>query len=230
MARTRIRDWPEKERPRERLEAEGPSSLSDAHLLAILLRTGGGGRSAVDLGIELLGRFGSLRDLDQAAMTELCSLSGVGRAKAAQLKAALELGKRLFQETGLAGPVFSSGGAVHAYFLPKLRSLRKETFWCAMLDAKNRLIREHRVSEGSLTSTIVHPRDAFREAVRESAAAVIFVHNHPSGDPAPSRDDLAVTERLAQAGEAIGIPVLDHVIVAEGGFASMLERGLLRRR
>lgn len=225
MAYKSIKDWPEDERPRERLLRHGPEGMSDAQLIAIILRTGGGGRSALDLAMELLDTFDGIQNIGQASLTELCSLKGVGKAKAAQLRAALTLGKRLMKDPPGKGPAFSTGQDVYAYFYPKFRDLRKEVFHCVMLDVKNRLIRESRISEGSLTASIIHPREAFRDAIRESAASVIFVHNHPSGDPNPSREDIIITGKLAAAGDTVGIKVLDHVIVGEGSFVSMLEMG-----
>ncbi len=230
MAYKSIKHWPEAERPRERLLARGPEAMSDAQLVAIVLRTGGGGRSALDIAMELLDTFGTMRDLERASVSEFCSLKGMGTAKAAQLKAALELGRRLFREPPVKGPGFSTGQDVYSYFHPLLRNLDKEVFHCAMLDVKNRLIRDSRISEGTLTSSLVHPREAFRDAIRESAASVIFVHNHPSGDPSPSREDILLTERLKAAGETVGIRVLDHIIVGDGSYASMLEKGYLKNK
>jgi DNA repair protein RadC len=230
MTHRSIKDWPEEERPRERLLAHGPESMSDGQLLAIILRTGGNGKSAMDTAIELIGTLGGLKQIEEATLAEICAVRGVGRAKAAQLKAALELGKRLVREPRSRRPSFSTGGEVYSHFHPVFRNLRKEVFYCLLLDVKNRLIREHRVSEGTLTSALIHPREAFREAIRESAAAVIFVHNHPSGDPSPSREDIAITGKLEDAGEAVGIRVLDHVIIGDGEYASMLEKGYLRGR
>jgi DNA repair protein RadC len=230
MAYKSIKHWPEAERPRERLLARGPEAMSDAQLVAIVLRTGGGGRSALDVAMELLDTFGTMRDLERASVSEFCSLKGMGTAKAAQLKAALELGRRLFREPPVKGPAFSTGQDVYSYFHPLLRNLDKEVFHCAMLDVKNRLIRDSRISEGTLTSSLVHPREAFRDAIRESAASVIFVHNHPSGDPSPSREDILLTERLKAAGETVGIRVLDHIIVGDGSYASMLEKGYLKNK
>lgn len=227
MAYKSIKDWPEDERPRERLLRHGPASMSDAQLIAIILRTGGCGRSAIDLGMELLDTFRDLKNIEQASLSEICRLKGLGKAKAAQLKASLELGKRMLKGPALKGPVFSSGKDVYSYYYPKFQNLRKEVFYCAMLDVKNRLVNEFRVSEGSLTSSIVHPREAFRNAIKESAASVIFVHNHPSGDPSPSRDDVSITERLASAGETVGIKVLDHIIIGDGTYTSMMEKGYL---
>ncbi|MHB8880349.1 MAG: RadC family protein [Thermodesulfovibrionales bacterium] len=223
-----IKDWPEDERPRERLLKHGHEQMSDAHLLAIILRTGGSGRSAVDIALELLGTFGSLRKLEHAPLKDICSIKGLGKAKAAQIKAALELGRRGCKEQVPKGPCFSNGKDVFDYFHPRLTGLRKEVFCCALLDVKNRLMQEVRVSEGTLTASLIHPREAFLCAVKESAASVIFVHNHPSGDPSPSRDDIAITGRLREAGEMIGIKVLDHIIIGDGQYASMLEQGHLQ--
>ena len=227
MADTKIKDWPENERPRERLIKYGAESLSDAQLLAIILRTGGGGRGVLSLSMELIDKFKGFRNMDCASIAALSSEKGLGKAKIAQIKAAFELGKRLMREPSDGKPVFSSSRFVYSYFSPLFKNVKKEMLFCALLDAKNRLMREVRVSEGTLTNSPMHPREAFREAIRESAASVIFVHNHPSGDPEPSRDDLAVTERLRDTGRIIGIVVLDHLIIGDGRFVSLKEKGLL---
>lgn len=223
----KIKDWPENERPRERLLKYGSESLSDAQLLAIILRTGSGGKGVMSLAIQLLDKYNGLRDIDSASANDLKSVSGLGTAKVAQIKAAFELGKRLMSDSIGNMPVFSSSQSVYSYFAPRFKNLKKETFFCALLDAKNRLIRESRVSEGTLTNSPVHSREAFREAVRESANAVIFIHNHPSGDPAPSKDDITVTEKLRNAGDVIGITVLDHLIIGDGSYSSLKEKGIL---
>ncbi|MFO0753096.1 MAG: DNA repair protein RadC [Thermodesulfovibrionales bacterium] len=225
--RNKIKHWPESERPRERLLKHGAESLSDAHLLAILLRTGSGEGGVLSLALSLLERFHMLRSIDAASLAELRALKGLGTAKIAQLKAAFELGKRLMSESSEGKPSFSSSHALYTYFAPRFKNLKKEYFIGVLLDAKNRLLRECKISEGTLTNSLIHPREAFKEAVKESAASVIFVHNHPSGDPAPSRDDLAVTERLKGAGEIMGIPLLDHVIIGDGRYVSLKERGIL---
>jgi DNA repair protein RadC len=227
MSEQKIKDWPENERPRERLIRYGAESLSDAQLLAIILRTGNGGKGVLNLAIELLDKFKGLRNIDAASIAELHSLKGLGTAKIAQIKAAFELGKRLMGEFISSNPVFSSSHAVYSYFAPRLKNLKKEIFLCALLDAKNRFMQEVKVSEGTLTNSPIHPREAFKEAVRESAASVIFVHNHPSGDPTPSRDDIVITERLKNAGEIMGISVLDHVIIGDGKYISLKEKGIL---
>jgi len=228
MAYKSIKDWPEEERPRERLLRHGPGSMSDAQLLAILLRTGGQGKSAMDMAIELIDKFGGIRNMEQASPAEYCSVKGLGEAKTAQLKAALELGRRLLRDSGSKGPVFSSGQDVYSYFYPKFAGLKKEVFHCAMLDVKNRVVRDAKISEGTLTSSLIHPREAFRDAIKESAASVIFAHNHPSGDPSPSRDDILITAKLETAGETVGIRVLDHIIIGEGQYVSMREKGYLK--
>lgn len=228
MAYKSIKDWPEEERPRERLLRHGAGGMSEAQLLAIILRTGGQGKSAMDMAIELIVKFGGLKNMAQASIAEYCSVKGLGKAKAAQIKAALELGRRLLGDAGGKGPIFSSGQDVYSYFYPRFSGLKKEVFHCALLDVKNRLIRDARISEGTLTSSLIHPRESFREAIRESAASVIFVHNHPSGDPSPSRDDILITGRLESAGETVGIRVLDHIIIGDGQYASMREKGYLK--
>ena len=223
---TSVKDWPEDERPRERLVMHGPGALSDAQLLAIIIRNGRAGRSAVDLGRELLERFGSLAGIEQAGIKEICEVPGIGRAKAAEIKAAIELGRR-YQKPTLAGASFCSSGDVAAYYRPRMKDLKKEMFRCALLDTKNKIIREEVVSVGSLSASIVHPRDTFKAAVRESAATVIFIHNHPSGDIKPSQEDILLTRRLVQAGEVIGIQVLDHIIIGDAGHFSFRDNGML---
>jgi DNA repair protein RadC len=223
-----IKDWPEGERPRERLLSHGVSNLTNAQLLAIILRTGGGGKSALDLAMEILDSFKELKNIESASLNEFISIKGMGKAKFTQLKAAFELGRRLNEEPNKKGPIFSSGSDVYTYFSPRFKNLKKEVFWCAMLDAKNRIIHDCRISEGTLTNSLIHPREAFREAIKESAASVIFVHNHPSGDPSPSKEDILITERLVSAGAIIGIKVLDHVILGYDKYTSMMEKGYIK--
>src|SRR5256885_4779133 len=203
-----IAQWPETERPRERLLTQGAQALTNAQLLAILLRVGRHGSSAVQVGMDILDRLGDVAGLAQCGIEELCAVPGVGEAKAAQLKAALELGKR-----ALAGPLtkrtkITSSRDLFTHYHPTLRDLRHEVFRVILLDAKHAIMRDATVSEGSLTLSIVHPREVFTLAVRESAAAVIFLHNHPSGDPTPSRKDRVLTARLESAGGGLGIPGL----------------------
>jgi DNA repair protein RadC len=227
MPEKKVKDWPVQERPRERLLRHGAENLSDAQLLAILLRTGSGGEGVLALAVSLLDRFGTLRDLAGAPLSDLRRVKGLGTAKIAQLKAAFELGKRFMGESSEANPMLSSSHAVFLYFAPRFKNVKKEIFFGVLLDTKNRLIKDVRISEGTLTNSVIHPREAFVEAVRESAASVVFVHNHPSGDPEPSRDDLAVTERLRASGDMLGIKVLDHRIIGDGRCVSLKERGYL---
>jgi DNA repair protein RadC len=226
MAEQKIKDWPENERPTERLIKYGAESLSDAQLLAIILRTGGK-KGVLGLSLSLLDTFKNLRNIDSASIAELSSIKGIGKAKIAQIKAALELGKRLMAETSELQPSFSSSLTVYSYFAPRFKNIKKEQFFSLLLDAKNKLIKEHKISEGSLERATVHPREAFKEAIRESASSIIFIHNHPSGDPSPSGDDLSLTERLKSAGDILGIRVLDHIIVGDGRYISMKEKGFL---
>jgi DNA repair protein RadC len=223
-----IKNWPEGERPRERLLKHGAHNLSEAQLLAIILRTGGGGKSAIDLAIEILNSFENLKNIENASLNEFASFKGMGNAKVAQLKAAFELGRRLLEEPHEKGPIFSSGHDVYLYYQQRLKNLKKEVFRCAMLDAKNRIVRDCRISEGTLTHSLIHPREAFRDAIKEAAASVIFIHNHPSGDPNPSREDILITERLVDVGELIGIKVLDHVIIGDDKYTSMMEKGFIK--
>lgn len=221
-----VKDWPAGERPRERLMTHGASVLSEAQLLAIMIRNGRSGKSAVDLGRELLDTFGSLAGVEAASIKEICRVKGIGPAKAVQIKAAIELGRR-YQKPSLAGASFCSSLDVVDYYRPRMKDLKQEMFRCALLDTKNRIIREEVVSIGSLSASLVHPRETFKAAIRESAAAVIFTHNHPSGDVRPSQEDILLTKRLVQAGEVIGIRVLDHIIIADGGHFSFKDQGLM---
>jgi DNA repair protein RadC len=209
---------------------KGAASLSDAELLALIIRTGdtATGKSAIDLGRELISLFGSsLRELGSADMTEITAIKGMGLAKAAGVKAAFTLASR-FQGRRLENlDRFTSPRQVFDYFHYELRDCRREYFLVLLLDGKNRIIRRVQVSEGSLNQSIVHPREVFSQAVKESAAAVILVHNHPTGDPTPSQEDIAITRRLKEAGEIMGIRVLDHIIIGDGEYLSFVERGVL---
>lgn len=227
-ARNGIKAWPAGERPREKLAARGPGALTPAELLAILLRTGDGTRkqTALDLARRLWAEYGeSWEALAQASAAELARCPGLGPAKAATVAAALELGRRLGSRPLTPAEPFRSSQEVFAHYGPRLADAKRENFFCLLLDARNRWLREDRVSEGSLTSSLVHPREAFRTAVREAASAVIFAHNHPSGDPSPSREDVDLTRRLWEAGNVLGIRVLDHVIVGRDRYYSFADDG-----
>ncbi len=218
--------WPETERPRERLLALGPGVLSDGEALAVIFGTGhAGAGSALVIARALLRTFGDLRGVLSASISELAAQPGVGRARAARIVAIGEVARRVESDRLDAGTFLSSATAVHAHFGPLLADEKRESFYIVLLNGKNRVLAKIRISQGSLCASIVHPREAFRFAVREAAAAVIFVHNHPSGDPTPSEEDRRITERLRRAGELMGIPVLDHVVVGRGGYWSFADNG-----
>lgn len=224
-----IKQWPEDERPREKLLKRGSEALTDAELLALILRTGDAmsGKSALDLGRELLVEFGSLRSLAGATPAEICRIKGTGPAKAACVKAALALAGRFGARRLESNERYTSPQQVFEHYHYSYRDRRKEYFLALLLDGKNRIIKEVQVSEGSLNQSIVHPREVFTLAVRESAAAIILVHNHPTGDPSPSREDLEVTRRLREAGDLMGIKVLDHIIIGDESFLSFVAEGLM---
>jgi len=230
MEHKSIKEWPEDERPRERLLKWGADGLSTAELIAIIIKTGGKDKSALELAREALMRFSTLKEIEDAAVAEFDNIKGIGSAKIAQIKAAFELGRRLLQSdknTGPMPPVFRNSREVYEYFRTRFYGLKKERFLCAMLDAKNRVFRETIISEGTLTSSLVHPREVFREAIKEAAASVLFVHNHPSGDPNPSRDDIDITRRLVETGRVIGINVIDHIVISDAAYLSLMEKGYL---
>ncbi len=223
-----IRELPLGERPRERLKALGAQSLNSAELLAILLGAGTAQASALRVGEEMLARAeGSLRRLAMQPVAALTVQVGVGMARAVAVHAALELGRRLAEEGRDAGAPMRSPRDVFEAFSPRLRDLPVEEFHVAVLDAQHRLERDITVTRGILNSSLVHPREVFREAIAERAAAIVLVHNHPSGDPTPSTDDRLVTDQLVAAGRLLDIPVHDHVIVGRGRYVSFAEAGLL---
>lgn len=229
----RIKDWPEDERPRERLQQHGESSLSDAQLLAIVLRTGdhASGATAIDLARRLLTAFQEdLETMSSASVHELCQVPGIGPAKACEIKAAFELGRRRLARLGGGLVQFRSSRDVAAYYMPLLAGQKREQFQVVLLDQKNRIIKDIMISQGSLTASVVHPREVFNAAIRDAAAAIICVHNHPSGDPQPSREDRVLTTRLYEAGRLLGIQVLDHIIVGRDTYMSFADEGLLDAR
>jgi len=215
------------ERPRERLAREGPESLALVELLALLLRTGTRGGGSLALAESLLARFGTLDALARAGGAELESVPGVGPAKIASLRAAFELGARLARTPLVPGEKLSSPEQVAAHFAARMRRYRQEVFVVLLLDSRHRLIGEVEVSRGSLNQSLVHPREVFAPALRESAAAILVLHNHPSGDPEPSREDYDVTSRLVRAGEILGIRVVDHLVIGAEAFTSFARVGKL---
>jgi len=220
-----IKNWPEDDRPREKLLSRGAGVLSDAELLAILLRTGQKGASALDHGRALMEQFGDFRQLASAGVGDLCTVKGLGPAKAAQILAALEIARRYGERSFRVGEPFRGSSDVYAHFRERLAAEKREHFYAVLLDNKHRKIKDVSVSQGSLTASIVHPRDVFAPVVRESAAAVIFVHNHPSGDPTPSKEDIEITRRLREVGDIMGVRVLDHIVVGDGRYVSFVDDG-----
>ena len=223
-----IMELPSTERPRERLKSHGARALSSPELLAILLGSGSEKHSAMSLGHEILASArGSLRRLSAQPVAALTALDGVGTARAVAIHAALELGRRMAAEEREDGIPVRGPRDVHQIFGPRLQDLPVEEFHVAVLDSQHRLERDVTVTRGLLNSSLVHPREVFREAIAENAAAIILVHNHPSGDPTPSPDDRITTEQLVQAGRVLDIPVQDHIIIGRGRYLSFAEAGLL---
>jgi len=224
-----IKDMPLEDRPRERLIQGGEDQLSNAELLGIIIRDGRRDATAVDLGARLLSMYGGFSKLAGKSVAELSEIKGIGPAKASQIKAALTIGRRMQREIAAPdGMQFTSSGAVYEFCSPFMIGLKKEVFKVMLLDTKHRLLREELVSEGSLSASVVHPREAFKPAIRESAHAVIFVHNHPSGDPTPSKDDVAITMQMRKAGEVLNIKMLDHIIIGDGRYYSFADEGHLK--
>jgi DNA repair protein RadC len=218
---------PESDRPRERLYAHGPAALADAELLALQLGSGMSGHTSLDVAREMLAGYGSLAELSSREAVELAAASGVGPAKAARLVAAFELGRRVRARTPGRRTVLSGPAEVYAAFAPLMEDLKHEVFRVALLDAQNGLIRDRIVSEGTLSASLVHPREVFKPAILESAASVILLHNHPSGDPAPSREDVRLTRQLVECARLLDLRVHDHVIIGRGAFVSLAEQGVV---
>jgi DNA repair protein RadC len=223
----KITQWPKNERPRERLLQHGPQHLTEAELLGILLGKGTKKKTAIDLARELLDRYESLENLFSRSPSELMKIKGIGSAKAATLLAAFQLVRRLQSKTSKERPSFKRAKDVASYYLPLMKDLRKEVFRVLLLSRANRLIKEVTISEGTLDASVVHPRDVFREALLEPAAGVILIHNHPSGNPSPSEEDLRITKQLVEAGRLLGIKVYDHIILAGESHRSLADDGLL---
>ncbi|MEJ2370713.1 MAG: DNA repair protein RadC [Gemmatimonadales bacterium] len=226
-----IREWPVDERPRERLASLQAADLATRELLAILVGVGSKGRSSIDVAGDLLDVYeGSLRRLARADAAEITAVRGIGEARAARIVAAMELGRRLAGERGRATRRVRGPRDVFLRLGSKLRDSRQEEFWALYLDTQNRIRLERRLTVGLLNSSLVHPREVFAPAITGAAASIIVVHNHPSGDPEPSAEDLAVTAQLMEAGCLLGIPVRDHVILGDSAYVSLAERGTLASR
>ncbi|MBI4245694.1 MAG: DNA repair protein RadC [Candidatus Rokubacteria bacterium] len=222
-----IERWPETERPRERLYCHGPEALADAELLALQLGTGSRGRNAVEVARELLASYGSLDELATREALELARQRGVGPARAARLVATFELTRRLRARTPGRRTILSAPAQVYAAFGPLMEDLKREVFRVALLDAQNGLLRDRVVSEGTLSASLVHPREVFKPAILESAAAVILLHNHPSGDPTPSREDVRLTRQLVECARLLDLRVHDHLVIGRGRYVSLAEQGVI---
>lgn len=220
-----IRDFPQDERPRERFIKNGPQSLSNHELLAILLRTGTKEESVLQLSNRLLTNFEGLRLLKAATLEEIIEIKGIGQAKAIQILAAVEIGRRIANLNYTERYVIRSPEDGANYVMNDMRFLSQEHFVCLYLNTKNQVLHKQTIFIGSLNASIVHPREVFREALKRSAASIICLHNHPSGDPAPSREDIEVTKRLVECGKMLGIELLDHLIIGENKFVSLKEKG-----
>jgi len=222
-----IHDLPISERPRERLQKLGVAALSAQELLALILGWGVAGESVMVTAQRLLSQFGNLKGIASASVEELAQIKGIGVAKASQIKAAFELANRLegYSEAG-EKPVVKTPEDVAGLVKSRLKGKKKEHFLALLLDTRNQLIKVAEISVGSLDTSVVHPREVFKEAISASAASVIFVHNHPSGDPEASEDDIKLTKRLAQTGEIVGIDVLDHIIICDKKYLSLKREGL----
>ncbi len=222
----RIKDLPTSERPRERLKRLGAGALSNSELLAIILRTGVGGENVIDLATRLLARFGGLMGLARADFSQISALKGVGEAKTAQVKAALELSRRLLASSPQERPQVRSPADVANLLLLEMGAQEQEEMRVLLLDTKSRVLAAPTIYKGSLHTSVVRVGELFRQAVRENCAALIVVHNHPSGDPTPSPDDIEITKQLVEAGELLGIEVLDHLVIGSQRYVSLKERGL----
>jgi len=226
--RRTIKDMPVELRPRERLEREGAEHLNEAELIAILLRTGTARETALDVAASLLADLNGLEGLVQASLEELKKHEGIGTAKAVELQSAIELGRRIATLPGRRAPLVNGADDVSLLLGPRLRYRPKECLIALILNAKHQLIGECEVSVGTAEESLAHPREVFREVVRRNGCAVILAHNHPSGDPTPSRDDIAITEQMCGAGRILGIPVLDHVIIGDQVHLSLRKEALVR--
>ncbi|SFJ41883.1 RadC family protein [Thermoflavimicrobium dichotomicum] len=222
-----IKDVPAEERPRERLMRLGAEALSNAELIALLLRTGSTNESVLALAQRVLVKTGGLKGLTRASLMELTKIRGIGTAKAIQLLAGVELGLRISRQLPEESMVIRTPYDAAQCVMEEMRYLEQEHFLCLFLNTKNKIIHKKCIFIGSLNVSVVHPREVFREAIRHSSAGIICVHNHPSGDPTPSREDLEVTQRLVEAGKLMGIELIDHLIIGDQTYFSMKEKGLI---
>ena len=222
-----IKDWRPDEQPRERLMKYGPKVLSDSELLAIILRTGTKSKSARDMGGQLLDKFGNFSNLERCSVGQLSSVKGIGPAKAVTLAAVFEIAARIITAPFDERKIIRSPQDVADFYIPRFRSLQVEEFTVLLLNSSNQVKKEARISTGTLNASIVHPREVFRNAVIENAASVILLHNHPSGNPNPSKEDINITKQIVDAGNIVDIKVFDHIIIAGDSFYSFAKNGLI---
>ena len=230
----RVKDLAVSERPQERLQRLGPGALSDTELLAMLLRSGGKGNNVLTIAQQLVTEAGSLRTLVQWTDTDFRRLKGIGRVKALQLVAVMEVARRVLADSGETEPLLNRPELVQAHLLPTVAGLQVEKFWVLCLNRRNRLLKQVEITSGTATNTLVHPREVFRAAIRHGAAAVICAHNHPSGDPAPSAADVQITRQLRDAARAVDIELIDHIVLGRAaadprgvGFYSFRQAGVI---
>jgi len=222
-----VRDLPRQERPRERLQKFGPEALSGQELLALVISRGIPKKSVMNIAQELLTKFGSIKAISQATIEELSQIKGIGLAKAAQIKACFELGRREDLEPEMINFDIKNPEAVVKAIRASIKDKAKEHFKLILLNPRNKIIGISTISIGTLNTSLVHPREVFKDAITHSAASVVLAHNHPSGDPEPSEDDIKITKKLVESGKILGIEVLDHIIITKNGFKSFKEAGLI---
>lgn len=222
-----VKELPEDERPREKLLKYGAESLSDAELIALIIGTGNKKRTAIELAQDILNAFGGLQALNQIAVEEFTEIKGVGIAKGSQIKAVVELSRRFAFINNQDKNLIERPEDVSNLLMPELRFSSQEIFKIILINMRNQIIAIPCISKGGLTNSVVHPREVFREAIKRSSAAIILVHNHPSGSPDPSQEDINITKRLIKTGKIVGIEVLDHIVIGDGNFISMREKGLI---
>lgn len=227
MRYLRIKDWPEAERPRERLIDHGPSRLNNAELLAIIIGKGRKGKSAIDLAREILNQFDGIEGLKGKSAAEISEVTGIGTAKAAAILAAIEVGSRIMSSSTKKRKVLKHPKAVFKHYRLSLGSEKQENFKVIILDSGMKMVRDYTISKGTLDASLVHPREVFIPAIKEHGAAILLAHNHPSGSCRPSTEDISITRRLVAAGELLGINVIDHIIVTKDSYYSFKEGGLL---
>lgn len=225
--RLSLKELPEDERPREKLQRDGEASLTDAELLAVILGSGTTTETAIQLAQRMLKEVGDLHALSLLSMTELKRFHGIGIARAAQVKAALEMAHRCKELVAKPSSRFNNSKLVYQHFASHFHGKRQEEFWVAVLDTKNKLIHQAQITRGTLAGSLIHPREIFHLAIRNLGAGIIVLHNHPSGDPEPSQEDLKATRQISEASKIVGIQLLDHIIIGNGTYFSFKDSGLL---